>query len=183
MEEVSASVRDSKSTLPTQQAKFLKKQFSYRFFSLFEYRNWIEVYPNIWHFFFPVSTCYSCRVTYDANKRLKWFYKQRRKCFSLCLVVVSYKALLKPTFYYQVSIMKTNALYLPLKGKFSDYQLNTLLDSKQSRNDQSDVVFLCQNKYVLVDWESRTFPGTPSAKLLNTNNSKRDHLIHWCFEF
>ena len=113
MEEVSASVRDSKSTLPTQQAKFLKKQFSYRFFSLFEYGNWIEVYPNIWHFFFPVSTCYPCRVTYDANKRLKWFYKQRRKCFSLRLVVVSYKALLKPTFYYQVSIMKTNALYLP----------------------------------------------------------------------
>ena len=113
MEEVSASVRDSKSTLPTQQAKFLKKQFSYRFFSLFEYGNWIEVYPNVWHFFFPVSTCYSCRVTYDANKRLKWFYKQRRKCFRLRLVVVSYKALLKPTFYYQVSIMKTNALYLP----------------------------------------------------------------------
>ena len=48
VEEVSASVRDSKSTLPTPQANFLKKQFyqlwSIFFFSLFEYRNWIEFY-------------------------------------------------------------------------------------------------------------------------------------------
>ena len=48
MEEVSTSVRDSKSTLPTPQANFLKKQFyqlwSIFFFSLFEYRNWIEFY-------------------------------------------------------------------------------------------------------------------------------------------
>ena len=47
-EEVSASVRDSKSTLPTPQAKFLKKQFyqlwSIFFFSLFEYKNWIEFF-------------------------------------------------------------------------------------------------------------------------------------------
>ena len=48
MEEVSTSVRDSKSTLPTPQANFLKKQFyqlwSIFFFNLFEYRNWIEFY-------------------------------------------------------------------------------------------------------------------------------------------
>ena len=48
MEEVSTSVRDSKSTLPTPQANFLKKQFyqlwSIFFFNLFEYGNWIEFY-------------------------------------------------------------------------------------------------------------------------------------------
>ena len=48
VEAVSASVRDSKSSLPTPQAKFLKKQFyqlwSIFIFSLFEYRNWIEFY-------------------------------------------------------------------------------------------------------------------------------------------
>ena len=27
----------------------------------------------------------------------------------------------------------------------------------------------------MVDWEIRTFIGTPSAKLVNTNNSNRDH--------
>ena len=48
VEEVSASMRGSKSTLPTPQANFLKKQFyqlwSIFFFSLFEYRNWIQFY-------------------------------------------------------------------------------------------------------------------------------------------
>ena len=50
VEEVSASVRDSESMLPTPQAKFRKKQF-YQLqlkpifiFSLFEYRNWIEFF-------------------------------------------------------------------------------------------------------------------------------------------
>ena len=36
---------------------------------------------------------------------------------------------------------------------------------KHSRNDQNDVVFLCQNELILVD-------GAPSAKLVDRNNSK-----------
>ena len=40
---------------------------------------------------------------------------------------------------------------------------------------------------ILVDCETTTFLGTPSAKLVNTSNSDRDLLIHWfnsdwCFE-
>ena len=52
VEAVSASVRETvkvrRLSLPTPQAKFLKKQFyqlwSIFFFSLFEYRNWIGFY-------------------------------------------------------------------------------------------------------------------------------------------
>ena len=78
------------------------------------------------------------------------FKNKGGKFFSLRLLV-SYKALLKPTFYYHVSIYLAICT-LSLKGKFEDYQLTTLLDSKnESRNNQSDVVFLCQNELILVD--------------------------------
>ena len=43
--------------------------------------------PNIRHFFSPVSTCYSGRVSYDANKQLKRVQKQTRKIFSLCRLI------------------------------------------------------------------------------------------------
>ena len=67
------------------------------------------------HFFFPVSTCYLCRVSYDANKQLICVsgYKNKGGNFSALRLLVNYKALLKPTFYYQVSIMETTPLCLP----------------------------------------------------------------------
>ena len=66
VEAVSASVQDSKTTLTTKQAKFLNKQFSYNRLS-FQFI-WIQKLNWIRHFFSLVSTCYSCRVSYDANK-------------------------------------------------------------------------------------------------------------------
>ena len=66
VEAVSSSVRDSKTTLATKQAKFLNKQFSYNRLSFQVF--WIQKLNWIRHFFSPVSRCYSCRVSYDANK-------------------------------------------------------------------------------------------------------------------
>ena len=78
VETVSASVRDFKSTLPTPQANFLKKQFSYNRFSFSVYLNTeieFNFTPSNWHFFSPVSKGYLCWVCYDANKQLKSGYK------------------------------------------------------------------------------------------------------------
>ena len=76
VETVSASVRDFKSTLPTPQANFLKKQFSYNRFSFSVYLNFTEIElhftPSIRYFFSTVSKGYLCWVSYDANKLPKW---------------------------------------------------------------------------------------------------------------
>ena len=68
-----------------------------------------------------MSTCYLCRVSYDANKQLTYVsgYKNKGGNFSALRLLVNYKALLKPTFYYQVSIMETNSSMSTLpKGYF-----------------------------------------------------------------
>ena len=40
---------------------------------------------------------------------------------------------------------------------------------------------LSMSEWIDIGWlrVSRTFLGTQSTKLVNTNNSNRDHLIHW----
>ena len=69
-------------------------------------------------------------------------------------------------FWLKPKISTTKSRSTLSKGIGFIYQLNTLLGSKhESRNDQSDVFFPYQNELILVDWESRSFPGTQSAKL------------------